>query len=164
MRNFYFVWFGGFIYLATVAIGVFFYFEANRYRELLVSQAIIDVADRAASNAALDNVKVAREQAKIDGKIEAILMFNNLEMNTNPEDKDSILTFMENKTKDDLEKSPQFLNLLSQAAFHKGLHTGREESEKQKNEQYQEGYHKAIEDLTCPETGKMVVPNITKPK
>lgn len=164
MKNFYLIWFGGFIYLATVAIGVFFYFEANRYRELLVSQAILEVADKVTSNAALDNVQTVREQAKIDGKIEAILMFNNLNVKEIPENQDAILAFMENKTKGDLEKSPQFLNLLSQAAFHKGLHTGREESEKQKDEQYQEGYHKAIEDFTCPETGKMVLPNTVKPK
>ena len=167
MKNFKVLWFGGFLYLATASFAIYFYLEANKYREYSLDATLSLLRQRQDSKSkdySLDDLVQARQQGKIDGKIEAILLVGNNIPDKISDSAESVLEIMKEKTKDELEKSPQFLNLLSQAAFHKGLSTGKEEARKEIEENYEQGYHKAIEDFTCPETGKMRVPDISKPK
>lgn len=109
-------------------------------------------------------VAAAREQGKVDGKIEAILMINKMDQNAESNNFEEILKFSEGLTCKELSADSRFISLLSQAAFHKGLHSGMESAKKDIEDEYTNGYHKAIEDFTCPETGKMSVPmDLKKP-
>jgi hypothetical protein len=108
----------------------------------------------------------ARQAAKMDGKIDAILMMQNSPAKLTEEEVEKIID-LGTKSPIDLEKNFNFLSLLSQASFHKGLHSGLDQSEKLANAEYERGYHKALEDGTCPAIGEPVpkakiVPKIQK--
>jgi hypothetical protein len=104
------------------------------------------------------DIDKCRQQAKVDGKIEAILMMNHVQINLSEEDAERVIQSAESSNGKDLETNNSFLTLLSQAAYHKGLNVGLESTKKDSNQQFEDGYHKAIEDFTCPETGKIIVP------
>jgi hypothetical protein len=110
------------------------------------------------SNELNEDLEKYRQQGKVDGKIEAILMMNNVKMNLSEEDAERVIQSAESANGKDLETNNSFLTLLSQAAYHKGLNVGFESAKKDSNQQFEDGYHKAIEDFTCPETGKIIVP------
>lgn len=112
----------------------------------------------------LNDITFFRNQGKVDGKIEALIMMNKIDIPLEHEQINKIIEIAEKSTTDNLSANPQFLSLLCQAAFHKGISTAEEE----KNEEYERGYHKAIDDITCPETGKVAIPpkkelDLTKP-
>jgi hypothetical protein len=98
------------------------------------------------SNKDLDQ---ARQSGKVDGKIDAILMMQSSPVKLTEDQIDNIIE-IGNKYSGDIDKNYSFLSLLSQAAFHKGLHSGLEEADKLANEEYEKGYHKALEDAGCP--------------
>jgi hypothetical protein len=106
----------------------------------------------------------AREKGKTDGKIEAMLLMNQIKSDLDASQIDSIITIAEKSSIKDLEGNPNFLSLLNQAAFHKGLHSGLDAAKEQIDQEYDNGYHKAIEDFSCPETGTIKPPlNLKKP-
>ena len=104
-----------------------------------------------------------RQAAKMDGKIDAILMMQNSPAKLTEEEVEKIID-LGTKSPIDLEKNFNFLSLLSQASFHKGLHSGLDQSEKLANAEYERGYHKALEDATCPATGEPMPKTKVAPK
>lgn len=104
----------------------------------------------------------AREAGKVDGKIEALLLMQNVTQPIDEAFAEKIVSIAESSKPVDLQGNPAFLSLLSQAAYHKGLHVGLETSKEAESEQYEAGYHKALEDFTCPATGNMKTPNDAK--
>jgi hypothetical protein len=104
-----------------------------------------------------------RQAAKMDGKIDAILMMQNSPAKLSEEEVEKIID-LGMKSPVDLEKNFNFLSLLSQASFHKGLHSGLDQSEKLANAEYERGYHKALEDGTCPATGEPMPKTKVAPK
>lgn len=110
------------------------------------------------------DVMAAREHGKVDGKIEAILMLNKMDQTIESNNIEEILKLSESLTAKEASTDGRFISLLSQAAFHKGLHSGMESAKKDIEDEFSNGYHKAIEDFSCPETGKMSVPmDLKKP-
>lgn len=106
----------------------------------------------------------AREKGKTDGKIEAMLLMNQIKTDLDANQIESIISIAEKSSVKDLQNNPNFLSLLNQAAFHKGLHSGLDAAKEQIDQEYDNGYHKAIEDFTCPETGSFKPPlNLKKP-
>lgn len=111
-----------------------------------------------------NDIITAREQGKVDGKVEAILMMNKMENQLDENQIGEIIKAAETLNGKEMSADTKFISLLSQASFHKGLHSGLESMKKDIEEEYSKGYHKAIEDFSCPETGKMSVPlNLQKP-
>jgi len=130
------------------------YQEKEKYKILFIESISENLINEQKVNYSLADLQSARESGKQDGKVEAMLMiYSNTEKNIDDESIEKIISIAENYPKN-LENNMSFLSLLSQAAFHKGLASGKESSESN----YEQGYHKAIEDFSCPETGKMVVP------
>lgn len=103
-----------------------------------------------------EQVIEARQAGKLDGKIEAILLMSNSTKMTE-EQTDAVIQLATDYKKENLENNSSFLSLLSQASFHKGLHSGLEQAENMANAEYERGYHKALEDAACPATGDMKV-------
>jgi len=107
----------------------------------------------------LEDVEFFRTQGKVDGKIEAILMMsrNNAEIDESMATR--IIEIAENASAKEIGNDPQFLSLLCQAAYHKGISTGETNALDSIEKEYEKGYHAAIEDFTCPETGSVKVPS-----
>lgn len=106
----------------------------------------------------LEDMNFFREQGKVDGKIEALLILNkNDSVPLEEEQIKKIIEIAEKSSSENLNKDSQFLSLLCQAAYHKGIASAEENAKESIEEEYAKGYHKAIEDFSCPETGKMVV-------
>ena len=104
----------------------------------------------------LQDMQNFRDQGKIDGKVEALLIMNKTEtVNLSPEQIDKIIEIAEKSTAVD---NDQFLSLLCRAAYHKGIVAGEEYAREDSQKEYENGYHAAIDDFTCPETGKIVIP------
>ncbi len=106
----------------------------------------------------LDDINYFRNQAKIDGKVEAMLLMSNTSNEITEQQASKIIELAEKKSAETLSTDKQFLSLLCQSAFHKGMSTGQEVAKEEIEKQYEDGYHKAIEDFSCPETGKIVIP------
>lgn len=115
----------------------------------------------------LNDVNYFRNQGKVDGKIEALLMMNKQDTVLEKDQIVKIIEIAEKSSAEALSQNPQFLSLLCQAAYHKGIDSGYESAKEEFGEEYDKGYHKAIEDFSCPETGNMSVPknklDLTKP-
>lgn len=80
-----------------------------------------------------DDLVDARNSGKADGKIEALLLISEKKTaELTASQIDRIIDIATRKTKEDLEKNIEFLSLLSQAAYHKGLHSGLEANEESK--------------------------------
>ena len=113
----------------------------------------------------INDMNYFRSQGKVDGKIEALLMMNKVDVLLKNDQIDKIIEIAEKSSANNLSENPQFLSLLCQAAYHKGISS----TEEYKEEEYTKGYHKAIDDFTCPETGKITLPpkkelDMTKPQ
>jgi thiamine biosynthesis lipoprotein ApbE len=106
----------------------------------------------------LDDINYFRNQAKIDGKVEAMLLMINTSNEITEQQASKIIELAEKKSAETLSTDKQFLSLLCQSAFHKGMSTGQEVAKEEMEKQYEDGYHKATEDFSCPETGKIVIP------
>ena len=116
----------------------------------------------------LEDINYFRNQGKVDGKVEAMLLMSNNSGQMSEEQIAKIIELAEKKSAETLSADNKFLSLLCQAAYHKGIASGQEASKEEIEKEYENGYHKAIDDFTCPETGKMSVPekqkfDMTKP-
>jgi hypothetical protein len=153
----------GFTLISNFAIISYLFYENKSLREqppVMVSQNYTtkNYSDRPEWQIfGLEDVEFFREQGKTDGKIEAILLMSNQLEPVSQEQADKVLQIAENKS-GDLHKNPQFISLLCQAAFHKGLAAGEENWREQIDQEYTKGYHAAIDDFTCPETGQFKTP------
>jgi hypothetical protein len=147
--------------------------KTEKNNQLEISKLIISLKDSSVSSKKdwdifnLEDVEFYRNQGKVDGKIEAMLIMGSAKTNIDKNQINKIIELAERSSS--LEDNSQFLSLLCQAAFHRGLSVGQEESVKSSDDAYSDGYHKAMEDLSCPETGKMTIPSqkeldIKKPK
>ena len=74
-----------------------------------------------------DDLNQARQYGKADGKAEAIMLMSNKNNNMNTSQIEKIIAIAEQSKRNELESNSSFLSLLSQASFHKGLHSGKEE-------------------------------------
>lgn len=100
------------------------------------------------------HVNQARQAGKIDGKIEVVMMMPQNNVQLTEEQADSLIKAASDAKSEKLEANLNFLSLLSQASFHKGLHTGLDQAEEMASAEYEKGYHKALEDSVCPSTGE----------
>ena len=108
----------------------------------------------------LEDMNYFRSQGKIDGKVEALLVMNSTPLTNISQDQiDKILEVAEKAPQ---SEDGQFLSLLCRAAYHKGMTTGEQNAREDIDKQYENGYHAAIDDFTCPETGKIVIPQNAK--
>ena len=120
-------------------------------RNNLSEDEIRDLARSAnQANATAEDLNRAREAGKIDGKIEALLLMSNNPVKLTQDQINVVLESATSATKGNLESNFNFLSLLSQASFHKGLHSGLEQAEEMASTEYEKGYHKALEDANCP--------------
>lgn len=108
----------------------------------------------------IEDMNNFRSQGKLDGKVEAILVMNNTDINNMSEEQ--INKVIEIAEKSPQSESGQFLSLLCRGAYHKGISIGEQNAREDIEQEYEKGYHAAIDDFTCPETGKIVIPSNAK--
>jgi len=145
----------------SLAICLFLSYENTQLRSdkinLISSQQVVQSFKKSKKSDwdifTLEDMDNFRRQGKVDGKIEALLLMNKFDDAMNNEQIDKIIEIADKCSTEDLSKNNQFLSLLCQAAYHKGISSAEENNK----EEYEKGYHKAIEDFTCPETGKMTI-------
>jgi hypothetical protein len=107
----------------------------------------------------LEDIEFFRNQGKVDGKIEALLMMSKNNTELDEEAVNKIIQLAEQSSVKDVENNPQFLSLLCQAAYHKGIISGEQNALETLEKEYENGYHAAIDDFTCPETGSIKMPS-----
>lgn len=147
--------------LIISAVFSYILYDENANLKRLAADLAVNAADND-RKVSVNDLALARENGKTDGKIEALLMMQNVTQPIDQAFAEKIISIAESPKPDNFENNPSFLSLLSQAAYHKGLHTGLESSAKDVDENYEKGYHKALEDFTCPATGNILVPNSEK--
>jgi hypothetical protein len=143
------------------AATLYFYQERNHYRDTAAKLAVITteqiVNDKKITYSADDLIN-ARMQGKHDGKIEAILMVENLPVSFTTEQIEKIISIAEKQPYNQQEENSNFLGLLCRAAYHKGVTVGNENAKQERDDEYANGYHAALEQYACPETGKIQIP------
>lgn len=161
-------------WVASLAFSLVLWFENQRLNEKYIAQSaengeikeMIRISKISKHSSykeweifGLEDVEFFRNQGKVDGKIEAILMMakNNNELDA--ESVNKIIELAEKSSVKDSENNSQFLSLLCQAAYHKGIISGEENALEKIEKEYENGYHAAIEDFTCPETGSIKMPS-----
>lgn len=146
-------------WLANIALALIIYNQNNQIKDLFVLKNIIDEQDDLKKKQfSAEDLNLARQSGKTDGKIETILQIDKIASEMNSDDIEKILKVAEGlqQKQDDVEIS--FIGLLARASYHKGLAVGIEESMHENNKAYEDGYHAAIDDITCPETGQLIPP------
>jgi hypothetical protein len=116
----------------------------------------------------LEDMDRFRKEGKLDGKIEALLLMDKFDGTIENEQVNKIIEIAEKSSADSLSTNPEFISLLCRAAYHKGISSMEQSNQEMLEEEYTKGYHKAIDDFTCPENGNMIVPkknlDMNKPK
>ena len=132
--------------------------EKNELKQIATDLVIADLRVATSPQYNASEIVAARENGKIDGKIEALLMMQTSNEPIDDAFAQKVMDLAEMPKVKDFEQNSKFISLLSHAAYHKGLHTGLESAAQEKAEEYESGYHKAIEDFTCPYTGNINMP------
>ena len=143
------------------AAALYFYQERNHYRDTAEQLAVIttkQIVDDKKNAYGAEDLIIARMQGKHDGKIEAMLMVENLPVSFTAEQVEKIIGIAEKQPYNQQEENSNFLGLLCRAAYHKGVSVGDENAKQEKEDEYANGYHAAIEQYACPETGKIQIP------
>lgn len=158
------VWSTVSLFVISCVFNVVLMYENTRVKRLFTDYIYLSSRslDSESPKITSSDVMNAREQGKVDGKIEAMLMMNKVDLDLNDEKINQIIQIAESSNRKELANSGDFLSLLNIAAYHKGLHSGMESAKVEADEEYTKGYHKAIDDFTCPETGKMAIPSNIK--
>jgi len=129
--------------------------QQNQFKELIIAATEKPRSKENWDIFGLQDMEYFRTQGKVDGKVEALLLMNKTEkIDFTSEQIDKIIEIAEKSSVSDNE---QFLSLLCRAAYHKGIAAGEEYAKEENAKEYENGYHAAIEDFTCPETGKIVI-------
>ena len=143
-------------WLANIALAFVIYNQNKQIQDLFILRSVIDEQDDLKKKQfSAEELKLARQSGKTDGKIETILQVDKISQEIDPEYVEKILKVADSMQQKEDNVEMSFIGLLSRAAYHKGLAAGREESVNESNKAYEDGYHAAIDDITCPETGQV---------
>lgn len=146
-------------WLANIALAIIIYNQNKQIQNMFVLKSIIEEQDDLKKKQfSAEDLNLARQSGKTDGKIETILQIDKINQAMDPENVEKILKVAESmqQKEDNIEMS--FMGLLSRAAYHKGLSAANEDARVESNKAYEDGYHAAIDDITCPETGQVRPP------
>jgi hypothetical protein len=150
-------------WISLTFMGFYFYQERNHYRDTVEQLIMLNAKagkqdDKMFVGYKAEDLINARMQGKYDGKIEALLLREDMPTEITVDQVEKIISIAEKQPSNQQEENPSFLGLLCRAAYHKGVTSAMESAKKESEDSYADGYHAALEQFACPETGKIVVP------